>query len=313
MRLPILAVLPAIALAAIPARADTLVLKNGRSLEGQVTEAGDTVVFERSGIRMEIRKDEVQEIRKAVSPKEEYAKRAAAREEIEKVKEYVEKCGTEAAEEHHRLGLWCEQKGLKAEAKSEQERAVALCPDHEGARRALGFVKDGGKWRPEEDVMTERGLVRSAGRWVAPEEAAKAGAGDALSPKEKDRREAKEWERRLRKDLAVALKAIASPDAAARAEGEKALVAVAREMNDPAFEAKAPELHAYYDRLYEEMDSARAVIQVRAQVVTLKRPIPKFTTSLGAFSSPVTLQLPELSVISVNTTAVVPLGLGDDE
>ncbi len=307
------ALVPVLLALAGAARADELVLKNGRTLEGQVSEAGDSVIFERSGIRMEIRRDEVAEIRKAPAPKEEYARKAAALEKQEAVKEYAEKCRPEAAEARHRLGLWCAAKGLKDEAGAEQRKAIALEPDHEGARRALGFVKDGGAWRPEEEVMKERGLVRAGGRWVTPEEAAKAGAEDALSPKAKERQAVRERERRLKKSLNLALRMVASPDAATRAEGETAVVAVAREMNDPDFEARAPELHAYYDRLYEEIGSARAILQIRAQVVTLKRPIPKFSTSLGAFSSPVTLQLPELSVISVNTTAVVPLGFGDDE
>ena len=94
--------------------------------------------------------------------------------------------------------------------------------------------------------------------------------------------------------------------------GESALVATAKEMGDTGLEASAPDFRLYYDRVYEEIESARALMQIRAQVVTLKRPIQKFTTSLGGFGAPVTLQLPELSVISINTTALVPLSVDEE-
>src|SRR5688572_5410130 len=151
----------ALAMLAGPALADEILLKNGRSLEGKVTESGDLVVFEKAGLRMELRKDEVSEIRRTPAPKEEYAKRAAALEAGKKA----------SAEDRHRLGLWCATKGLKDEAKAEQEKAIALDPDHAGARRALGFVKTETGWRPEDEVMKEKGLVRAEGAWVTKEEA----------------------------------------------------------------------------------------------------------------------------------------------
>lgn len=295
--------LPAALLLAVPAaRADEILLANGRTLEGAVKESGDLVVVERPGMRLEIRRDEVKEIRKSPSAKEQFAAKAAALE-----------AGKGDAEAHHRLGLWAESKGLRDEARKEQERAVALDPEHAGARRALGFVKAGGKWRPEDEVMREKGLVRAGGRWVSPEEAERIASGKEEPPaKEKERREARDRERRLRKSLNAALAAVAAADPGARARGEAALVDVAREMADPGLEARAPEIRAYYDRVYEEIERARALMEIRAKVVTLKRPIPTFTTSLGAFSSPVTLQLPEVSVISINTTVVVPLSVEED-
>ena len=303
----------ALVLAAAPALADEIVLKNGRTLEGQATEAGETVVFEKSGIRMEIRRDEVREIRRTPSAKEQYAEKAAAVEKQEAVKGYLEQCRAAAAEDRHRLGLWCASKGLKDEARAEQERAVKIDPDHAGARRALGFVKTGDGWRPEDEVMREKGLVRAQGRWVTAEEAAKLESGESLSLKEKERREARDREKRLKASLNTALRRVAAAEPQVRLQGERDLVAVAREMGDPDLEARAPEVRGYYDRVYEEIHSARALLQVRAQVVTLKRPIQQFQTSLGAFTSPVTLQLPELSVISVNTTAVVPLQVDEEE
>lgn len=318
MKRALAALVPAaLALLAGPASADELVLKNGRTLEGEVVEAGDVVTFKRPGISMEIRRDEVKEIRKSPTAMEQYAKRA---EELAKADRDLDLSVSKvphprtiaAAEAHHRLGLWCTAKGLKAEAKAEQEAAVSLHADHEGARRALGFVKTDAGWRLEDEVMKEKGLVRADGRWVTQEEAEALAKGGEPSAAEKARREKRDRERGLKKSLNAALRLVAAPDAAQRAEGERALVAVAKEMADPGLEARAPEIRTYYDQAYEEISRARALIQVRAQVVTLKRPIKSFQTSLGGFSTPVTLQLPELSIISVNTTALVPLGIEED-
>ncbi len=303
----------ALALLAGPAFADEILLKNGRSLEGKVTEAGDMVVFEKAGLRMEMRRDEVSEIRRTPSPKEEYAKRAAALDAYKASAGREEKAKkADDAESRHRLGLWCATKGLKDEAKAEQEKAVALDPDHAGARRALGFVKTETGWRPEDEVMQEKGLVRAEGRWVTKEEAERIARGGDAALRQKERNAKKEQERALKKSLNAALRMVADADAATRVLGEKKLVAVAREMADPGLEANAPEIRTYYDQAYEEISRARALVQVRAQVVTLKRPIKTLSTSLGGFSNPVTLQLPELSVISINTTALLPLSVDEE-
>ena len=297
-------ILPAALLLVLPAaRADEILLNNGRTLEGAVRVDGEMVVFERPGIRMEIRRDEVKEIRRSPTAQEQYAEKAKALE-----------AAKPDAEAHHRLGLWAEGKGLKDEARRSQEKALALDADHAGARRALGYIKVDGKWRLEEEVMKERGLVRAGGRWVTPEEAARIAAGvREVSPKEKARLEAKERDRLLRRSLNGALRRLADASPGVRALGEQDLLAVAKEMGDPDLEAKVPEVRAYYDRVYEEIERSRALIQVHATIATLKRPIPKFTTSLGAFTSPVTLQLPEISIISINTTAVVPLEVDEAE
>jgi hypothetical protein len=302
--------LAVLALPAFAARADEVVLKNGRTLEGEVVVAGEVVVFTRPGLRMEIRKDEVGEIRRSPSKREQYAAKAAAQAKLEESEEYLRDCRPAAADAHHRLGLWCAAAGLREEARAEQEKAIVFDGDHAGARRALGQVRDAaGRWRPEDEVMREKGLVLVDGRWTAPGEAAGAGAAAGAA---RERREARDRDRRMRRSLNAALRQVADPDAQVRERGEKALVEAAREMGDLGLEARAAEVRNYYDLAYREIARAQALIQVRAQVVTLKRPIPTFRTSLGAFSSPVTLQLPEISVISINTTALVPLQVDED-
>jgi hypothetical protein len=66
---------------------------------------------------------------------------------------------------------------------------------------------------------------------------------------------------------------------------------------------------AWYDDAYRILaQQARVTMEVRAQMASLKRPIPTLTTSLGAGSSPVTIQLPEVALVSIGTTVTVPAG-----
>ncbi|MHC4924796.1 MAG: hypothetical protein ACYTG4_12110, partial [Planctomycetota bacterium] len=55
-------------------------------------------------------------------------------------------------------------------------------------------------------------------------------------------------------------------------------------------------------------DRRYVTLQLQPTVATLERPINTFTTSLGAFSTPVTLQLPEIEIQKAQTTVRVPNG-----
>jgi hypothetical protein len=41
-------------------------------------------------------------------------------------------------------------------------------PDHAGARAALGYVLENGRWITEDDQMRARGMVKFQGRWMTP-------------------------------------------------------------------------------------------------------------------------------------------------
>jgi general secretion pathway protein D len=55
-------------------------------------------------------------------------------------------------------------------------------------------------------------------------------------------------------------------------------------------------------------DRKYVTIQLKPTIATLDRPIPTFTTSLGAFTTPVTIQIPSLKVQKAATTVRVPDG-----
>ena len=75
----------------------------------------------------------------------------------------------------------------------------------------------------------------------------------------------------------------------------------------------AEHYNARWRAIREQGRRATALTEIRATHAQLQRPIPTLTTSLGANSTPVTIQLPELKIASVKTTVHVPLGIELDE
>jgi len=60
------------------------------------------------------------------------------------------------APEHVKLGLWCEQNGLKAEATAHFTQAVVLDPYRDSTWKHLGYVKHDGRWVSREQAEAER-------------------------------------------------------------------------------------------------------------------------------------------------------------
>lgn len=56
---------------------------------------------------------------------------------------------------HVKLGLWCEQAGLKAEAVAHFTAAVQLDPYHDATWKHLGYVKHHGRWLSHEQLAAE--------------------------------------------------------------------------------------------------------------------------------------------------------------
>lgn len=68
------------------------------------------------------------------------------------------------------LALWAEGQGLSAYADKTAERVINLEPDHEQARRHLGYEKVEGRWLKGGDLKRAKGFVEFEGRWVTPEQ-----------------------------------------------------------------------------------------------------------------------------------------------
>lgn len=156
-----------LALSALAARADVVVMKDGRRIEGRVvSETATTIKVATSLGELVLQRADVVSIERGKTRRQEYDERRAA---------------AKTADELHELGLWAEKQNMRREARECMQRAVELDPQHAGAHAWLGNVEYRGEWmRPEERErrmradrereMAEQGLVQHEGRWVTPEE-----------------------------------------------------------------------------------------------------------------------------------------------
>jgi hypothetical protein len=91
---------------------------------------------------------------------------------------------------HWKMAEWCRENRLSKQRQAHLKRVLELDPDHEQARHALGYSQISGRWVTQEQVMRERGYVKSKhapGKWVLPQE-------EALLEKRKQTKNAQmEW------------------------------------------------------------------------------------------------------------------------
>ncbi len=273
------------ALAAAPALADVVYLKNGGRVEGTVTDLGDTLKVEHRFGTVTLKKSEVAGIERKATVEQVYAERRAKT-------DLTDPAALVA------LGLWCRENGWETQAVKEFNAALAIDPDHRGARHALGHVFYEGAWRSEREIMEMKGFVLFEGQWVTREELL------ALKAAEAERKRVREIERTLNS----AFRRLAGDSDRGRQKAYEDIVTLARELESPELEKYAGEAKAYYDQAWEIARRQMALMEIRAQLATLKRPIPTFQTSLGALSTPVNIQLPEMAVVSLGTTVPVPAG-----
>jgi hypothetical protein len=138
--------------------------------------------------------------------------RAADEREYERIKNSY----PDTAEGHWRLAQWCGERGLTAQRQQHLQKVVELDPEHQAARRLLGYQKHNGQWVTQEELMTSRGYVRYKGRWRLPQEV------NQLEQKRKQTNSENQWQGQLKK-----WRAMLDDDRAAEA------IAKIREINDP--------------------------------------------------------------------------------
>ncbi len=143
---------------ALPALGDVVHFKNGGSIEGQVAATPNGVIVKLPSGDIAVPNDAIERIEKKESPLEQYAQRAAAIKEPD-------------AEAHYQLGVWAAMGGLRLQAQDEFRKAIALSPNHLGARQALGYRYDNGRWMTEDEAMQTHGFVKQEGQWMTPEAA----------------------------------------------------------------------------------------------------------------------------------------------
>ncbi len=188
---------------AVPAPADEVELENGKIIEGKVEDLGDSIRVTRSGSSVTYPKHMVRRIEAKKTPEEAYAE--SARE----VKDGD-------LEGRVKLARWCIEKKLAAEARAEFQKVLALDPEHEEARAALGYRLYQGQWMTEDQVNEARGMVRHKGRWMTPEER------DLEAALE----EQKDLDQKLLREVRVRLDHLRSSDEKKREEAKAALAAI---------------------------------------------------------------------------------------
>lgn len=147
----------ALLLLASVAAADEVELVDGTKIEGKVTDLGDSIKITKGGASITYPKSAVKKITYRKTAEELYA---------EKTKELKD----DDLDGRVALAKWCLENKLSREAKAEWQKVVAIDPDHEEARSALGFAKYNGKWMTDDEIKTAQGLVKHKGKWMTPEE-----------------------------------------------------------------------------------------------------------------------------------------------
>lgn len=151
------------------ARADVLILKDGRRIEGTVTaQDASKVKIKTSFGDFEFPSADVERIERGKTSEQEFDERFAA---------------ARSATEFFELGQWADKKKLRAEAKKAMKRVLELEPRHAGANTFFGKVEYKGEWltpaerdkraaADAEAEMLAKGFVRWKEQWVTPEEKA---------------------------------------------------------------------------------------------------------------------------------------------
>jgi hypothetical protein len=137
--------------------ADTVILTDGRRIEGEIVkETPEKYVVKTKFGLQEIDKVDVKAVEYKKSDRQIY--------------EEEKKKAAGDAEAHYQLAQWCKEKGLTKEAEEELKKTIELDPNHEKARKELGYQKVGDKWLTEDEAMQLKGFKKWEGRWVSESE-----------------------------------------------------------------------------------------------------------------------------------------------
>ncbi len=141
------------------AYADTVYLINGGMLEGRVQYENGRVVVEQPTGKVYIDSAKVDHVEKSKTEMDVYDERLATL----KAKDAA------TAEDYAQLARYAVEHGMKARSEAMNKRALALDPENETARVALGYVRFQDHWMTPDDANVARGLVKHEGIWITPE------------------------------------------------------------------------------------------------------------------------------------------------
>lgn len=143
------------------ARADIFVLANQGEVRGDLVNKTQLprrtyVVQLPGGGEITLDKEQVIEVRRESPAQLEYERRRAAAKDV--VPDLWE------------LAEFCRENLLLSSREQHLKRILELNPEHEQARRALGFMRINGEWKTQEQVKIAQGYVRYKGDWKLPQQ-----------------------------------------------------------------------------------------------------------------------------------------------
>jgi len=284
---------------AASAVADDVILKDGRVLSGKVVDEGQRLTVVDRDRKFAVPKLEVTKVVPKPSFMDEYEAR-------------LEKLPYDDPEAIFEFGRWLAKNEWPSRAGRAYEEVLELDPDHRGARRALGYKLYEGEWVGPEELNRRRGLVKFEGRWYTKHDLAQ--LKKEIEADEK-LRQAVELRRRENLKINRMVREFATFDKQKRQKAYDDLYRYAETLNSPELRKFADDTKAFYDERVRVLCARMlARTEIRATRTKLQRPIENFVTNLGAAISfisaqnPVTIQLPEIEMIEINTTVDIPAG-----
>jgi hypothetical protein len=305
----IFALVAVLAAPTAPATADVLELTDGRLVEGVVVKLADEYL---------VRSRYGDTVVKAADVKA----HLEAQPVDQQVRAHLAKLADDDAENRALLARWLQTIGREDEARAMAAAVLDLDPESAVAHEVLGHVRHRGAWRTPDEAKQADGFEKHGDRWYTPQEWANQGTSVRDEALERERRAEAA---RLQVEVNRAVKLMMSPDATLRARGLARLQAMAREYENPSLAELAKHVAAYVEKLDEVQAGAGVASglsptvgangyvtgEFRATLSRLKRPIQEFATSLASNigGAPVRIQLPEMEVIRVRTTGIIPVAV----
>jgi hypothetical protein len=290
-----------LSLFAVSATADDVHLNDGRVLSGKVVEEKSRYLIVDRDQKHVAKKSQVTKVVPSESFMDKYDKKLADLPEDD-------------AEAIYEFGRWLSDNDWTSRARRAYEAVLDLDPDHRGARRALGYQLYEGEWVSPRELNVRKGLVEFEGRWYTKHDHA-----ELLAAIKRDKKLAAAYQqrRKVNAKLNKIVRKFQTFDKKRRAKAYEELYTYAEQMNSPKLRKFADDTKAYYDNLAHVLcQQMKARTELHLTKTTLKKPIQTFETNLGAAiaiiaaQNPVKIQLPEIEIIEVHTTADIPAGCG---
>ena len=143
------------------ARGEVFVLTGGGRVEGEILNPDESprrtyAIRTSHGARITLSAAQVKEV----------LRRRPEEVEYEKIRHRY----PDTVEGHWAMSEWCRERHMLSAREKHLRRLLELDPNHEQARRALGYSRVGERWMTHEDRMLAEGYRRYKGRWRLPQE-----------------------------------------------------------------------------------------------------------------------------------------------